>query len=389
MGGRGPGTPAVPSTSLPPPPSLSGSGFWGSPQCPRVPCSTGRASAPSRHQLSPRDLEPLGVEGGLRVVSLWLSPMPPVVGRGPRPPAVWGASPGLGQPGTRVAPWGGRGGDSGDRRSGAAAGGGASVPLSPVPSALSCLLPAPLRWRCGWAQYECFVLLSSSSSSSSHRLVPSPCLQPSESNSPTSGRAGPRNALRGAAVPAGVGGRHRGDPGVSRGTSPRTSPGGPAAPGTGGGCPQRDPAVRCASPRPGDEPLVGLSSSRCPVWPCRCLKSPFLSDDQVFRWFSCAHEHSMRFPPVVDDPNKRETPPAAHIYARGRVPIYVCEHVHACPRVPPRRAERARAANQPIRSKSSQRGGRPAGTTASPFSLVTDAAGLFPCPLSLVCLSPS
>lgn len=110
---------------------------------------------------------------------------------------------------------------------------------------------------------------------------------------------------------------------MSRGTSPRTSPGGPAAPGTGGGCPRQDPAVRYASPRPGDEPLVGLSSSRCPVWPCRCLKSPFLSDDQVFRWFSCAHEHSMRFPPVVDDPNKRETP-QPRIYTHVDACLYMC-----------------------------------------------------------------
>lgn len=81
--------------------------------------------------------------------------------------------------------------------------------------------------------------------------------------------------------------------------------------------------MRYASPRPGDEPLVGLSSSRCPVWPCRCLKSPFLSDDQVFRWFSCAHEHSMRFPPVVDDPNKRETP-QPRIYTHVDACLYMC-----------------------------------------------------------------
>lgn len=206
VGGRGPGTPAVPSTSLPPPPSPSGSGFLGQP--PMSPCpllhgeGIGPVPAPA---LTPGLGVPL-LGGGSERSPRGCHRCHPRRDVACVPLAMWGASPGPGQPGTRVAPGGGRGGDSGDRRLGAAAGGGASVPLSPVPSALSCLLPAPLRWRCGWAQYECFVLLSSSSSSSSHRLVPSPCLQPSESNSPTSGRAGPRNTLRGAAVPAGVGG---------------------------------------------------------------------------------------------------------------------------------------------------------------------------------------
>lgn len=52
-----------------------------------------------------------------------------------------------------------------------------------------------------------------------------------------------------------------------------------------GGAPQQDPTARCSAPLPG-EPRVGLSSSRCLVWPCRCLKTPFLSDNQVFRRFS-------------------------------------------------------------------------------------------------------
>lgn len=326
--------------------------------------------------------------GGLRAVTPRLSPMPPTAGRGLHPPCHVGRIP---WPGSARHPRGSRG-RTGRGQRGQEIGGGSRRRRErpPQPCPISLELPPPgapaMAMRMGSVRVFCTPLLLLLLFLSSACTQPLPTALGEQQSNLRPGRAAQHTE--------GGGGARRGGgvtPWGPRGVPwhlPTHIPGGSRRPGDGRGVPAAGPRGALRVPSPRDEPLVGLSSSRCPVWPCRCLKSPFLSDDQVFRWFSCAHEHSMRFPPVVDDPNKREMPPAAHIYARGRVPIYVCERLHACPRVPPRRAERTRAANQPIRSKSSQRGGRPAGTTASPFSLVTDAAGLFPCPLSLVCLSP-
>lgn len=132
MEGQGPGTPAVPSPPLPCP---LGWAFWGcefTMLC--VPCPAGMPSAPSRHQLSPQGL--MSRHQGLQAVTPHSQVAVTSVTHGSVP-----AMPSLTSHSTYMAMAGGQGGNSRAGSQGAAAGSG--VPLSPVPSALSCLLPRP------------------------------------------------------------------------------------------------------------------------------------------------------------------------------------------------------------------------------------------------------
>lgn len=134
-GGTGPRDPSGALAAAPLPPGM---GFLGCDvTVPRVPCPAGMPSAPSRHQLSPQGL--MSRHQGLQAVTPHSQVAVTSVTHGGA-----GNVPAVPTPtshGTYTAMAGGHGGNSGAGSQGAAAGSG--VPLSPVPSALSCLLPRP------------------------------------------------------------------------------------------------------------------------------------------------------------------------------------------------------------------------------------------------------
>lgn len=177
-GGTGPRDPSGALAAAPLPPGM---GFLGCDvTVPHVPCPAGMPSAPSRHQLSPQGL--MSQHQGLQAVTPHSQVAVTSVTHG-------GARQRPRRAHTHITRHlHGHGGRTWREQRGREPGSGSGqrCPPQPCPISLELPPPAPLQWRCGWARCERSVLLSSSSS---HRLVPSPCLQPSESNSPTSGRA--------------------------------------------------------------------------------------------------------------------------------------------------------------------------------------------------------